>query len=232
MKVSYCRSGGGRWGLAEEEWLSVDGDEFQAWRTIGAAAAGRFGGRLTAAESARLAGAVAACEVAEPAHPPVPRPGAASVQIDIDSTSVHYQSGSPPSGRWAALDGVLHDLCDAIVDRPTAAIAIEATDDATALVHRGRDPIGVDLTSGTFVAIAFTGAHHESDRWEGALVGGHVMAEPGWSAPIPVDDLPDALSASGTVGDNVTVHVRFKIGEGRNAKMVEVAHIPGLERPA
>ncbi|HEX4980056.1 MAG TPA: hypothetical protein VFV63_00075 [Ilumatobacteraceae bacterium] len=221
MKVSYCRSGGGRTGVAEEEWLSVDGDEFQAWRTTGAAAAGRFGGTLTAAESARLAAAVAACEVAEPAHPPVPRPGATSVQIDIDSTSIHYQSGSPPSGRWAALDAALHDLCDAIVDRPTAAIAIEADDDGIALVHRGRDPIGVDLTSGTFVAVASTGAHRESDRWEGALVGGQVMAEPGWKAPIPVGDL----------GDDVSVHVRFTIGDGRNAKIVEVAHTPEFGRP-
>lgn len=225
MKVSYCRSGGGRSGLVEEEWLSVDGDSFQAWRTTGASAAGRFGGTLTAGETSRLASAVAACEAAEPAHPPIPRPGAANVQIDIDSTSVHYESGSPPRGRWAALDGVLHDLCDAIVDRPIAAIAIQATNDGVELVHRGQDPIAVDLTSGTFVAIAFTGGDHEEARWDGALEGGHVMAAPGWSTPIAIGELPGR--------DDLTVHViaRFTIGEGRHAKQVEVTHTPEPEAP-
>jgi len=222
--VSYCRSGGGRAGVPEEEWLSVDGAEFQARRTTGVAAAGHFGGTLTADESARLAGAVASCEAAEPAHPPVPRPGATSVQIDIGSTSVHYQSGSPPSGRWANLDQVLRDLCDAIVDRPTAAIAIQATDDGTELVHLGTDPIAVDLNGGTFAAIAFTERDHEEARWEGPLEGVQVVAEPGWSTPIAIGELP--------AGD-VTVHViaRFTIGEGRHAKQVEVAHTPELDRP-
>ena len=140
------------------------------------------------------------------------------MQIDIDSTSVHYQSGAPPSGRWARLDQVLRDLCDAIVDRPTAAIAIQATDDGAELVHRGGDPIAVDLTGGTFVAIAFTGGDHEEARWEGALEGGRVTAEPGWSTPVAIGELPG--------GDDMTVHViaRFTIGEGRHAKQVEVAH--------
>ncbi len=229
MTVSYHRSGGGRTGVAEGEWLSVDGDEFQAWRTTGAPAVGHFGGTLTAAESDRLAHAVAACEAAEPAHAPDRRPGATTVQVDINSTSVTYGSGSPPAGPWAKLDGVLHDLCDAIVDRPTAAIGIEVSGDGTELVHRGRDPIAVDLTNGTFVAMAFTGWYHEEARSEGALAGGKETAESGWNAPIPIGDLPN----SETAGDKVTVHVvaRFTIGEGRHATQVEVAHTPELERP-
>ena len=229
MKVSYHRSGGARSGIPESEWLSVDGDTFEAWRTTGASAAGHFGGTLTADESERLTHSVAACEAAEPAHPPVRRPGAKTVQVDIGSTSVTYGSGSPPPGPWAKLDEVLHDLCDAIVDRPTAAIGVEATADGTQLVHRGDDPIAVDLTDGTFVAMAFTGWYHEVARSEGALDGGKDTAEPGWSAPIPVGELPDSESA----GEKVTVHViaRFTIGEGRSAKQVEVAHTPELERP-
>ncbi len=229
MKVSYYRSGGGRTGVPEGEWLSVDGDTFEAWRSTGAAAAGHFGGTLTADESERLAHAVAACEAAEPAHSPDRRPGAAAVQVDIGSTSVTYGSGSPPPGPWAKLDTVLHDLCDAIVDRPTAAIAIEVADDGTRLVHRGQDPIAVDLTDGTFVAMAFTGWYHEEARSEGALDGSKESAEPGWSAPIVIGELPD----SGEAGSTVIVHViaRFTIGEGRNATQVEVAHAPELERP-
>jgi len=230
MKVSYYRSGGGRTGVPEGEWLSVDGDTFQAWRSTGAPAVGHFGGTLTADESDRLAHAVAACEAAEPAHPPDRRPGATTVQVDIDTTSVTYGSGSPPAGPWAKLDAVLHDLCDAIVDRPTAAIGIEASDDGTRLVHRGDDPIALDLTGGTFVAIAFTGWYHEEARSEGALDGGTQTAEPGWSAPIPIGTLP----GSDTAGEKVTVHVvaRFTIGAGRNATSVEAAHTPELERPA
>jgi hypothetical protein len=229
MTVSYHRSGGARSGVPESEWLSVDGDTFQAWRTTGASAAGHFGGTLTADESDRLTHAVAACEAAEPAHPPVRRPGATGVQVDIDSTSVRYGSGSPPPGPWATLDKVLHDLCDAVVDRPTAAIGIDPADDGTRLVHLGRDPIEVDLTGGTFVAMAFTGWYHEEARSEGALEGGKETAEPGWTTPIPIGELPDGDA----VGEKVTVHViaRLTIGEGRNAKQVEVAHTPELERP-
>lgn len=218
--ISYCRSGGGRSGVAEEEWLSAHGDEFEARRTTGVSIAGHFAGTLSAEELERLAGAVAACEAAEPAHPQAPRRGATSVQIDIDSTSVHYQSGAPPSGRWARLDQVLRELCDAIVDRPTAAIAIQSTDDGVELVHRGGDPIAVDLTDGTFVAIAFTGGDHEEARWEGALDGGQVTAEPGWSTPVAIGELP--------AGDDITVHViaRFTIDEGRHAKQVEVTLTP------
>jgi hypothetical protein len=125
---------------------------------------------------------------------------------------------------------VLRDLCDAIVDRPTAAVGIEATDGGTRLVHLGHDPIAVDLTDGTFVAMAFTGWYHEEARSEGALDGGSATAEAGWSAPIPIGALPDSEAA----GEKVTVHVlaRFTIGEGRNATKVEAAHTPELERPS
>ena len=67
MKVSYHRSGGARSGIPESEWLSVDGDTFEAWRTTGASAAGHFGGTLTADESERLTHSVAACDGP---HPP------------------------------------------------------------------------------------------------------------------------------------------------------------------
>jgi len=229
MRVSYHRGGGGRSGVASSEWLSIDGDTFEAWRTVGASAAGRFAGTLTPHETARLTHAVAACETAEPAHPPVRRPGATSVQVDIGSTSVTYGRGSPPPGPWTELDNVLQELCDAVVDRPTGAIGIEAAGVATQLVHRGHDPIAVDLSGGTFVAIAYTGWYHEEARSEGALDGGRVTAAPGWSVPIPVGELPD----SETVSDKVTVHVtaRFTIGEGRDAKQVEITHAPELERP-
>ena len=85
---------------------------------------------------------------------------------------------------------------------------------------RGEFLGGVDLTDGTFVAIAFTGGDHEEARWKGALEGGHVTAEPGSSMPVAVGELPR--------GDDMTVHLiaRFTIGEGRHAKQVEVAHTP------
>ena len=85
----------------------------------------------------------------------------------------------------ARLDQVLHDLCDAIVDRPTAAIGIEVTDDGTRLVHRGHDRIAVDLTDGTFVAIAFTGRHHEEARSAGAIDGARRPPGTGVERPDP-----------------------------------------------
>ncbi|MGH9135339.1 MAG: hypothetical protein ACRDZZ_15475 [Ilumatobacteraceae bacterium] len=232
MTVSYHLSGGARTGIPQSEWLSVDGDAFEAWRTTGARAAGHFGGSLTADEAARLNAAVAACESAEPAHPPIPLPGATTVLVAIDGTSFQYGSGSPPPGPWAKLDAVLSELCDAIVDRPTAAIAIEAGDDGTYLVHRGDAPIAVDLTGGTFVAIAYSGWYHEEGRSEGDLTGGEVTAGPGWTETISIGELtvddPDS-----DIDGGVKVHViaRFTLGEGRDATPVEVALTPELERP-
>jgi hypothetical protein len=97
------------------------------------------------------------------------------------------------------------------------------------LVHRGRDPIEVDLSGGTFVALAFSGWYHEEGRSEGPIEGGATTAEPGWTAAIPIGALPDRDA----VGAEVTVHViaRFTIGGGRDATPVEVALTPELERP-
>lgn len=226
MKVSYLRSGHGRSTTPEHEWVEVDGSDFRACRQVARPAVGRFGGSLTADEVARLEQALHACEAAEPAHPPVPAPGASMVSIDVDGTSVTFGEGDPPSGPWAHLDEVCERLCDAIVDRPSAAIGIVVDDDGARLVHRGDESVQVDLSDATFVAIAWRGWYEEVDRQEGRVDGEAGEVGPGWSSAIPVDLA--TLSA-----DDVTIHVTvtFTIGEGRQAAPAEVSHAPDLERP-
>jgi len=238
MTVSYFRTGRARTGVAEREWLAVDGQTFQAWRSVGASAVGRFGGPLTDDESARVADAVAACAAAGSPDAPVARPGSTVVQIDLDGTSTQFGSGSPPPGPWSELDTVLSELCDAIVDRPVAAIAVEPDgDDGYRLVHRGTDPIDVDLSDGTFVAVAWSGWYAEVGRSEGELTGGTETATPGWTVAVPVGSLPadgendgeDDVENDGEIVVHVTA--RFALVGDRDAAPVEASFAPELRRP-
>jgi hypothetical protein len=204
--------------------LEVSGSAFRAWRQVAAGAVGHFGGELTEEESDRLAGVVHACESADPAPPSPPRPGASVVHVDIDGTSISYGSGSAPPGPWAHLDRLLASLCDAVTDRPTAAIAIAVFGSDARLEHRGADPIRVDLTSAEFVAVAWRGWYEEAARTEGALAGASEDVGPGWSTPVPIGDLP-------TDGTTVHVRVRFVLGSGADATPVELAYAPDLPPP-
>jgi hypothetical protein len=103
------------------------------------------------------------------------------------------------------------------------------------LEHRGADPLYVDLSEATFVAVAWTGWYDEAARLTGPVPGvpdapGEVGA--GWSTVIPLADLfarlPPAVDPSA-----VTVHVSvtFSVGEGRDATQVELSHTPDLPAP-
>lgn len=223
MTVSYYRRGAARSATPEGEWLEIDGTSFRSWRQVSATAVGHFGGELTDDEAGQVAAVVHACEAAEPAPPTTPRPGAAMIQVDIDGTSVSYGSGSPPPGPWTDLDRVLSSLCDAVVDRPTAAIAIEVDGPQARLEHRGTDPIHVDLGEASFVAVAWKGWYEEAGRSEGLIGGTGADAAPGWSVEIPIGELP---------ADGTTVHVtvRFSIGSGTDATPVELSYAPALAR--
>ena len=225
MRLSYFRSGGNRAAVPEGEWFEVNGTSFRAWRQVASGAVGWFGGELTPEESDRLEAARRACQAADPAATPVVRPGASIVHIDLDGTSIAFGSGSPPDGPWAQLDEACRQLCDEVVDRPTAAIAIEVSDDDVRLVHRGDDPIDVDFGEASFVAVAWKGWYEEAGRSEGQLFGEAGAAHRGWSLPIPIGDFDH--------GD-ATVHVtaEFTIGSGRDATAVAVSHAPDLEQPA
>jgi hypothetical protein len=225
MTLSYFRSGGGRAAVPEGEWFEVQGTSFTSWRQVATPAVGWFGGELTQDESNRLDAAIRGCLAAEPAEPSVARPGATIVHIDLDGTSVSFGSGSAPPGPWAHLDEVCRDVCDAIVDRPTAAIAIELVDGEALLCHRGDNPIDVDLDGASFVAIAWKGWYEEAGRSEGSLDGTPGEVGPGWTRSIPIGELAD--------DDDVTLHVTVEmtIGKGRDATRVAVSHAPDLERP-
>ena len=226
MKVSYLRSGHGRSAVPEHEWLEVDGSTFRAWRQVARRAVGRFAGELTADELAGLTDALHACEAAEPAEPPMPAPGASMVVLDVDGTSVQFGDGSPPSGPWAQLAGVCEKLCDAIIDRPVAAVCIVVDDDGARLEHRGDDDVDADLSGASFVAVAWQGWYDEAGRQAGDFAGVHEQASPGWSATIPVD-------LRQLAGDGITIHVTvtFALGTERDPTAVQVSHAPDLERP-
>lgn len=225
MTISYYRLGAGRGGVAEGEWLEIDPPGFRAWRQVAVGAVGHFGGALRADERDRVTRAIAMVDASRPPVIPTARPGSAVVTVDIDGRSISYGSGGAPDGPWAELDDCLRGICDAIVDRPTGAIAIETDPAEARLVHRGDDPIDVDLGDGSFVAVAWRGWYEEAGRIEGRLASAPTSAASGWSVDIPLDGLP--------VSDEVTVHVhaRFRLGAEPDAVEVELAHAPALDRP-
>ncbi len=233
MTVTYVRSGGGRGGVPEGEWLEIDDGGFRAWRQVAEVAVGHFAGELTGDERGRLDAALRACDSGEAPTAPVARPGATLVSVDLPGRSVSYGSGTPPAGAWGELDRVLNELCDAVTDRPRAAISIGLDDDGGGfrLDHVGPEPIDVDLSSGSFVAVVWEGWYHEVGRLEGPLTTdaattATASTDEGWALSVPLAALD--------VGEGQVVHVtaRFSLVVGDDAAAVEVAYVPALTPPA
>lgn len=185
--VTFRRSGG-RPAPREQEDLAIGVDgSFAIWRAVNAGPIGRFGGSLAAGDAAAVRAALLAVEAA--AAQPVSMPFEAVTEtVTIGGSYVTVGRHDVPDGPWGGLFGLLRRLLDDGTGQPQAALALETDTHGTfaRLVHRGPEPLDVDLTRVTLGAQVFGSGYSVHGRWSTVVrLGGRGPAGPGWSLELP-----------------------------------------------
>jgi hypothetical protein len=214
--LGYYRSDGRR-SPAEAEAVSLDDDGgVSGWRSVAAGAVGQFAGRLPAAEVAPLRDAAAAvAAVPQPGTPPPP--GTPTETLDV-APHGPVTVGGADDGPWAELTELTRALLDRLTAFPQAAIGIDVAAPGTAsLVHRGEEPLDVDLTDAQITYTTWQGYYESSTTRTAELTPGTTTAAPGWSLELPRD----------TPGEG-TWHVtaRFTLVVRGSRVGVELQHTP------
>jgi hypothetical protein len=187
--IARLRRIGGRVPPADNEYLDVAKDGgFSMWRSNNTGVAGRFAGTLDAEELAALAeDARAASAAGDLAVQPFPDD--ALEHVEIEGARAQMGGGSQVGGAWAPLVARLHRLLDELTAQPLAAVAIQVEHGgrSAALVHRGSQPLHLDLSTLASRAVLWGPDWWLLEDWrsaEGAAAGAAV-AGPGWSQELP-----------------------------------------------
>ena len=185
-EVKYTRSGG-RGQPPEAETLTIAGDgTFEAWRSVGARAAGRFAGSLDGDGASRIATLVDA--VAGSAAPSATlMPGAARETIAIDGTSVDVSKDS--GGQWKDLRDELRAALDQAVDSPADAVTLVVAADPLSARLETTGSVEMDASEGTARAVLWTEGYEEKGREDVSLSAGDGIALPATLQPGPGDRL-------------------------------------------
>jgi hypothetical protein len=192
---------GGRVPPPDNEHLDVAPDgEFSMWRSTNTGVAGRFAGHLDPAE---LAGLVAEASEASAAGDLEVQPFPDASLETIEVQGARAELGGDTEGAWAPLVARLHRLLDELTAAPLAAIALEVDQGGrrARLVHRGSDPLRLDLSGLASRAVLWgpnwwllqdwrsgTGEDGRAGAAGGAGAGagaGAVEAGPSWSLELP-----------------------------------------------
>jgi hypothetical protein len=218
--IAYHRTGGrvAEGQPPDDEHLEVDGSDFALERRSGAPAVGRFGGPLDDPVVDELDDLAAA--VTGDGDGPS-RPDAAAVEVRAGDRVGRFGQGSAPDDAWAALERRLEQLTGELVASPVAAIALEIAEDGRSarLVHRGTEPVEVDLSDVQVHAFLWKGYYEPAGEWRGAEAGGPETAGRGWAHELPFDHgLP--------VGPDTTLQVEVRFGLG--GRPAEVVHAPPI----
>lgn len=229
MTILY-RLVGGRREPVNDERLEIEDEQFTMWRSVGTAIVGRFAGRLPDATARELAAAAEQARLAAVLRTETP-PDAPIETVDLgDGKVTRLGQGDESEGPWAVLVRRLRTLADELLDQPTAAIALEVADDGRSarLVHRGNQPVGIDLSAVRVAAYAWKGYYEPAGRWKlGPIaVAGADKAEPGWNLELPFDhDLTLGR------GRSLQVAVDFALKDGDTWRAVSAAHVPVIKPP-
>lgn len=228
MSVTYFRSGGWQ-PPRDNETLQIDnGGEFTMWRSIGWAAypptpVGRFKGKLAKEEWTALQSEIAAATSAGDLQVPL-LPDSAVEEIELDGdpdgpvVEATLGSNARPPGPWLPLVERLRGLLGSLTSHPMAAIALEVEKDGSAarLVHKGDEPIEIDLSDMTVRAIVWEGWTQHGDwhapqkasgNGNGHKTGKKVST--GWSY-----DLPFEHGLKLEPGYEVVAYVTFGLSDG------------------
>ncbi|WP_109506984.1 hypothetical protein [Nocardioides speluncae] len=217
MLKFYANSGSTTPATAENVALADDGS-FTGWRSI-APTVGFFAGTVPEASLARLRAIIEGVGAATPG--PIP-PGAVVETIELPNRDPLVVSGVLSGQPLSELTEAARSLLDRMVGYPRAAVGL----DGNRLVHRGTEPLELDLATVTVRANFWRGYYEPAGESVEALAGpGSVTAEPGWSLELPVFTVP--------AGDDITTHlsVDFAIVANGNVIPVQVQHAPDIPEP-
>jgi hypothetical protein len=210
--------------LAESAEVADDG-AICGWRSVSGDGVGWFGGTLSDAEVRGLRSLVDATGGKAPAPIP-PAPGSASETLELEPTGpvaiAGIRDGAQP---WAVLAAAARLLIDRLTDFPRSAVALVPAGEGRAqLVHRGTEPLHLDLSTVELRVTAWRGYYQPAGDWSLVVAGpAEVEAGPGWSYGFDLGpDIP--------AGRDITLHVtaEFAILSGTTRVPVAAAHAPEI----
>ena len=220
--ISLTRTGGMRPPRFDERLDIANDGTFQMWRSVGTATVpatpiGRFAGRLSDAkwESLEEASRGAVGEGSRE-WSPLPDSPVDRLQVNVASATLGIHDNG--DGAWAALIQLVRQLLVDLTGVPAAAIALEADGGGAALVHRGSNPLRVDLSNLSVRAVHWRGSD-ALDTWTTDVpsLKEEVVAESGWRFALPMN--PGFKSRP---GDRVVVRATFAAHDGERMVLVSV----------
>jgi hypothetical protein len=212
----YRNSGSTTPATAENVELADDGS-FTGWRSI-APSVGWFAGALPASDCDEVRTAIGALGDAVPGPPP---PGSTVETLELPDGDPLVVTGVQAGGPLGDLVDRARRLLDEMVDSPRAAVGM----DGNQLVHRGTDPIELDISAVALRATYWRGYYEPAGNASEMLAGQRVTAKPGWTLDLPSMPPPD--------GDDITTHltVDFAIVANGNVIPVQAQHLPDIPEP-
>lgn len=208
---------------ATAEYVEVAEDgAITGWRGV-APVVGWFQGRLSDTAWDALGAHIARVGAVDPGPPP---PGAATETLELPGRDPVVVSGVGSDGPLGGLVSDARRLLDVtMLNRPRAAVALEVGRSAR-LVHRGRDPLTLDLAAVTVQAHHWRGYYEPAGSATEVLTGDRVEAGPGWTLDLPAITAP--------AGPDITTHLTVDLGivSGDTVVPVQAQHLPEIAQPA
>ncbi len=169
--------------LRELLFVEPDG-RFRMWRS-NADLVGRLGGRVP--DPAAFAELARAAAGERPPAGPEPVPDSAEDELRVGDRSLSTRPGQHAPGSWGDLLETCRGLLAALLDQPTAAVALELpAPDRIRIVHRGTEVLPIELGS---MGIGID-VYRDTTRLGSAAPAvpevHHVDAGPGWFLDVPV----------------------------------------------
>ncbi|GIF23928.1 hypothetical protein BJ973_004541 [Actinoplanes tereljensis] len=171
--------------VAESVEVAADG-ALTGWRSVSDGGAGWFDGRLPPAELAEIQALIEAVGATPPKA--AARPDSAEEVLELDATGPVSIAGlTAGPGDWSKLAAAARGLLDRLTDFPRAVVGVRYAPGVARLVHRGADPVRVDVGTVTVGATAWRGYYEPAGDWAGAVAGpGEIEAGPEWTYDLPL----------------------------------------------
>jgi hypothetical protein len=219
--IALTRTGGMRPPRLDERLDVADDGTFQLWRSVGTATLpatpiGSFAGRLSDAQRRSVGEAAhAAAEEGSREWSPLPDSPVDRVQVSgVSATLGIHENGD---GAWPALIRLVRDLLVDLTGLPSAAIALEGNGGGAELVHRGTNPLRLDLSSLSIRAVHWRGDDSQGTWTTDAPSSQDVLADAGWRLTLPLDH-----GFEPRPGDRIVVRATFAAHDGERMVPVSV----------